>query len=345
MAHDFRLGFLTHNEGAGDPRCVYQETLELFTAADQLGFDVGWLAEHHFKDVSGRLPSLFPFLAAAAERTRRIRLGASVILLPYIHPLRVAEDAAVVDVLSDGRLELGVGSGGDPLEFEAFGVDIGQRHILTTSALETLQRALRGEPLGKNGQILQPPAPTLINRLWQSALSTVGARYVARQGAGLLLARSAWESDAPTDQNQLPVADAFVQSLAASSARPRIALSRGIYPAADKRTALAELREGIGRFVEIMVKQGQFPAGLSLEAYCGRMHIAYGHPDEIAEFLLADRILPYATDLILQFNPATPPLDRALRMFEQISTQIAPALGWRSQRDRSVVTKEFVTAN
>lgn len=148
-----RLGFLTHSEGAGNPRRIYQETLDLFVVADQLGFDVGWLAEHHFKEAAGRLPSLFPMLAAAAERTRRIRLGASVILLPFTHPLRVAEDAAVVDALSDGRLELGVGSGGDLLEFEAYGVDLAQRHPLTTTALATLQRALRGEALGEHGQI------------------------------------------------------------------------------------------------------------------------------------------------------------------------------------------------
>lgn len=329
MSQRIRLGFLTHSEGTGDPRRIYQETLDLFVAAEQLGFDVGWLAEHHFKEAAGRLPSLFPMLAAAAERTSRIRLGASVILLPFTHPLRVAEDAAVVDALSDGRLELGVGSGGDPLEFEAYGVDLAQRHPLTTNALATLKQALRGEPLGERGQYLQPPAPTLVNRLWQSALSVGGAHYVAQQRAGLLLARSAWENETPTDQNQLPVAEAFQSSWLDAPTPPRLALSRGIYPAADKRTALAELREGVGRFVDKLVNQGQLPSGLSFEAYCGRLHIAYGHPDEIAEFLLADKIFPFATDLILQFNPATPSLDRAIQMFEQIATQIAPALGWQ----------------
>lgn len=332
MSQRMRLGFLTHSEGAGDPHRIYQETLELFVAADQLGFDVGWLAEHHFKTVAGRLPSLFPMLAAAAARTHRIRLGASVILLPFTHPLRVAEDAAVVDTLSDGRLELGVGSGGDPLEFEAYGVDLGQRHPLTTEAFATLQRALRGEALGERGQSLQPPAPTLVDRLWQSALSVGGAHYVAAQRAGLLLARSAWAHELATDLNQLPVAQSFQANWPDTATPPRIALSRGIYPAADKRTALAELRDGVGAFIDKLVKQGQLPAGLSLEAYCGRLHIAYGHPDEIIEFLAADRVLPFATDLILQFNPATPPLDRAIQMFEQIATQIAPALGWQPQQ-------------
>ncbi len=69
MTQPFRLGFLTHSEGSGDPRRLYQETLDLFVAADKLGFDSGWLAQHHFQEVVGRLPSLFPFLAAAAQVT------------------------------------------------------------------------------------------------------------------------------------------------------------------------------------------------------------------------------------------------------------------------------------
>src|SRR3712207_4635716 len=111
MTNPFRLGFLTHLRGSDDPKQVYQETLKLFEVAVQLGYGVGWVAQHHLKGPAGMLPSPFPFLAAAAERTRRLRLGIAIVTLPFELPLRVAEDAAVVDLLSDGRLELGVGSG------------------------------------------------------------------------------------------------------------------------------------------------------------------------------------------------------------------------------------------
>jgi alkanesulfonate monooxygenase SsuD/methylene tetrahydromethanopterin reductase-like flavin-dependent oxidoreductase (luciferase family) len=336
MYQRFRLGFLTHLEGAGDPRRIYRDTLELFTAADQLGFDVGWVAEHHFKERMGRLPSLFPFLAAVGERTKRLRLGASIVILPLTHPLRAAEDAAVVDTLSGGRLELGVGSGGDPAEFQAYSVDLARRHQLTTEGVELLKCALRGESLGTSSQRLQPPAPTLVDRLWQSALSVTGAQYVARQAVGLMLSRAVWGSAEPTDQAQVPVAQAFQDAWNGHPAPPRIALSRGIYPAADRQTALADLRESVLHSAENLIRQGQLPAGLSLETYCERMHIAYGHPEEVAAGLLADRVLPYATDLILQFNPTFPPLDQALDMLEQIATQIAPALGWRPQTATAV---------
>ncbi len=326
-----RLGFMTHNEGAGDPRRIYAETLELFVAADQLGFDVAWVAQHHFKDRSGRLPSPFPFLAAAAQRTQRLRLGTAIVILPLEDPLRVAEDAAVVDALSSGRLELGIGSGGDPDEFGTFDRPLDTRHAATAAGFDLLRRAFAGDALGGRGQRLQPPALTLGDRIWHGVMSAAGAQLVAASGAGLLLARSAFKEGQATDDLQLPLVDAYQAAWNGNRAPRRIGLSRSVYPAADRRTALADLRPHIMRTVEDLVAHGQLSPGLSLEQYCRRLHIACGHPDEVAAALLADRVLPHATDLIIQFSPAVPPLDVALRMLEQFATQIAPQLGWQPQ--------------
>lgn len=340
MSYSFRLGFLTHVEGSGDPGRIYQETLELFVAAEQLGFDIAWVAQHHFRAVAGRLPSPFPFLAAAAHRTRRLRLGTSIVILPLELPLRVAEDAAVVDALSGGRLELGIGSGGDQGEFQAFGVDMAKRQALTTQGLVTLQRALRGEPLGESSSQpglqfdlrLEPPAPTLANRMWQGAFSASGAQYVARHGAGMLLGRVQNANGETTDRVQLPVARAYLETWNGQAAGPRIGLSRGIYPALDQCAALVDLRECVLRSMENTIRQGLVPAGLPLERYCEHQNIFYGSPEEVAAGLLADQVLPYATDLILQFNPANPALDKAIWMLEQVATHIAPALGWRPRQ-------------
>jgi alkanesulfonate monooxygenase SsuD/methylene tetrahydromethanopterin reductase-like flavin-dependent oxidoreductase (luciferase family) len=333
LSKPFRLGFLTHTEGAGDPRRVYQEALELFTVADELGFDVGWVAQHHFKEVVGRLPSLFPFLAAAAQCTRRIRLGTAVVVIPFDNPLRVAEDAAFVDTLSGGRLEFGIGSGFDPLEFRAFGIDPAQRLELTTQGLQTIQRAFRGEPLGEGELRLQPNTPDLADRMWQSGQSLVGAQHVARGGLGMLLSRSILGPavDEATDALQLPVVNAYREAWQNPHGKPRIGMSRGIYPAGDKRTALGALREDILRTVKASGASGRFPPGESLERVCERLHIFYGHPDEVAEGLRADLVFPYATDLILQYSPVMPPLDEAIRILEQIAMQIAPALGWQPE--------------
>jgi alkanesulfonate monooxygenase SsuD/methylene tetrahydromethanopterin reductase-like flavin-dependent oxidoreductase (luciferase family) len=329
MPKPFRLGFLSHVRGRAEPRQIFQETRQLFIAADQLGFDVGWVAQHHFKDTAGLMASPFPFLAAMAERTEQLRLGTSIVILPLEMALRVAEDAATVDLLSGGRLELGVGSGSDPAEFAAFGVDMASRHERTTAGLNRLKQAFRGEVLGEAGQKLQPPAPTLPERLWLSAMSLLGAGYAARHEVGLLLSRAAWGKEEATDMVQLPVAKAYGQAWANQTMKPRIGLSRGIYLAADKATALAEIRPDIERAMAGMVRQGRIPPALSLEAYCERIHLAYGHPEEVTARLAADQVLPYAADLILQFDPVFPPLERAIAMLEQIATQVAPALGWQ----------------
>lgn len=333
MANPFRLGFLTHFDGAGDPRQIYQNTLQLYQTADQLGFDVGWIAQHHLQDEDGRLPSPFPFLAAAAERTKQIRLGTAVAILPLENPIRLAEDAAVVDTLSGGRLELGIGSGFDPVAYKAFGLDIEKRRELTTAGLITLLQALRGEPLGSlDGPILQPPVSTLADRVWQGIFSEQGARYAAKQGVGLLLNRATYGYNEPTDQVQLPWAKAYLESWNGRPTKPRIGLSRIVYPAADKRTAQAQLEAGILRSSARMVKTGKFPAGLSTEEYFKRFHAFYGHPEEVATELAADEVLPHITDLIVQFNPGVPTLDQAVKAFELIATQVAPALGWQPKQ-------------
>ncbi|MFN8439365.1 MAG: LLM class flavin-dependent oxidoreductase [Caldilineaceae bacterium] len=325
-----RLGFLTHLEGSEDARQVYREALELFTAADQLGFDVGWIAQHHFRTHPGRLPSPFPFLAAAAERTSHLRLGTAVVTLPLEDPLRVAEDAAVVDLLSDGRLELGIGSGSEIGEFRAFGLELAQRRELTSNGLQSLQRALRGEALTPDGERLDPPAPSLLNRLWQSGLSEGGVRFIAQQRTGLLLARAAWESDKPTDAIQAPLAKLYhslwQEADGAEASTARIGLSRGVYLAPDKQQAASEMQEQVMRSAAGMVKKGQLPAGHSFDYYCRRMHIAYGNPAEVAETLIADQVLPYTTDLILQFNPVVPPLKEAIHMLQQIAEEVMPRL-------------------
>jgi alkanesulfonate monooxygenase SsuD/methylene tetrahydromethanopterin reductase-like flavin-dependent oxidoreductase (luciferase family) len=329
MQHAFRLGFLTHLRGSHDPHRVYQDNLALFKAAEELGFDSGWVAQHHFKKSAGFLPSPFPFLAAVAERTRTIRLGTSIVVLPLENPLRVAEDAAVVDLLSAGRLELGVGSGFDPQAFAPFEVELATRHQRTSDGLERIRSALRGEAFGDGSLQLQPPAPTLIDRIWLSGLSPLGATYAAKHEAGLLLSRAAWGHEAPTDQVQLPVTETYLAAWQHPSARPRVGLSRGVYVAADKQTARNEMQADMTRAIDGMVKQGRMPAGLTFDAYCARFHLAYGHADEVAASLLADQVFPHATDLILQLDPVFPSLAKTIRMFEQIVTRVAPALGWQ----------------
>lgn len=105
------------------PATRYRETLEQIALADELGFDHAWLAELHFFQPFSIMPAPLQVAVAAAQRTRRIRLGTAVVLLPFHHPLRVAEEAASADLLTGGRLDLGVGRGTIAVHFGGFGVD------------------------------------------------------------------------------------------------------------------------------------------------------------------------------------------------------------------------------
>jgi len=112
--------------------------LESSHRADELGYDTVWLAEHHFQRL-GTAPNPAVVLAAVAARTRRIRLGPAVAVLPLNEPTRVAEDYALVDVLSGGRLNMGVGAGSQALEFAGFDADFDDRMAVFEQRLQVLQ--------------------------------------------------------------------------------------------------------------------------------------------------------------------------------------------------------------
>ena len=328
MPQRFRLGFLTHVEGRGDLATTYRNAQELFVVADELGFDVGWVAQHHIPLGGGGLSSPWTFLAHAAARTRRIHLATAITILPLEHPIRLAEDVSVVDLLSGGRAELGVGSGFGPTEYEAFGADFDDKRRLTTEGLAVVSRALANQQVGTDGFAIQPPTAGFTGRIWQGVFSAAGAQYAARAGSNLLLNRATYGYEDPTDVVQRPWADRYLAEWTAPH-EPRIGLSRMVFPAQDKRTALAQIGPGTMAAAAKFVARGQFPAGLDVESYLRRFHSFYGHPDEIIGQLQAERVLPVATDLLCQFNPGIVDQDAAITALELIATEIAPALGWR----------------
>jgi probable F420-dependent oxidoreductase len=132
----------------------YRETLELVRLAERVGFDSAWVSEHHGSS-DGYLPSLLTMLAAFAAATERIELGTGVVLTPLHDPLRLAEDAAVVDQLSGGRLILGIGNGWREEEFRMFGAPKAERGARTEETIEVLRRAWTGRRFSFEGQTLR----------------------------------------------------------------------------------------------------------------------------------------------------------------------------------------------
>jgi len=183
------------DEGAGDLADRYDQRLRLLELADRLPFRCYHLAEHHGTPL-GYAPSPNVFLAAAAARTRRIRLGPLVNVLPLYDPVRLAEEVCMLDHLSRGRLELGVGRGGSPAELALFDVRPDETRELFAEALELLLGGLRtgrfeheGKHFRRTGvstplRPLQRPYPPL----WYPTSSPDSVPWIAREGLRLLFA-------------------------------------------------------------------------------------------------------------------------------------------------------------
>lgn len=172
---------------------LYAEMLEEVSMADQMGFDSAWLSEHHLLD-DGYCPSLLLTAAAIAAKTKNIRIGTGVLLLPEHDPIRVAEDAAVADIISDGRLILGIGLGYRQEEFAAFGRTLKQRRGRMEEGIEILNKCWGDEPFSLEGKYykldnvnvtpkpVQKPIP-----IWVGAFTEPAIRRAARIGAPLFI--------------------------------------------------------------------------------------------------------------------------------------------------------------
>lgn len=184
------LSIMDHHPDAGRSVAgIYSEVLEQFEAAEALGFGTAWVAEHHFRPY-GVCPAPPVLLAAAAQRTSRLRLGVAVSVLPFHNPLEVAEQYATLDIVSGGRLDLAVGRGYLAHEYEGYGLTYDQSAERFEEALTILEQAWSGGevhlegrhhrygPLRINVQPVQQPRPPM----WIAGLSPETYARAPRRG-------------------------------------------------------------------------------------------------------------------------------------------------------------------
>lgn len=340
------IAFLTPaNYAAEAPAAGLEQALRLLAHGEALGYDGAWVRQRHLER---GVSSAATFLAAATQRTRRIELGAAVIQLGYENLFRLAEDLATVDVLSGGRLQVGLSAGAPPLGallgerlFDAApeGIDFSHQRVLR------LRRNLSGEWLGEDEQLriespagpqrprLQPHAPGLATRLWYGAGSRASVAWAGRQGLHLLIGNLL---QAGPDEHDFLAAQAGQldhfearephaapePADAAPTPAPRVALGRVILPWDGAGPAT---RRRYQAFAEARHARTLGPQGPRRTLYAPDL---VGSADAILERLRRDPVLARVRELRLEL-PYDLPAEDSEQILDDFARLIAPELGWR----------------
>jgi len=229
----------------------YQDTLDLMIYAEQLGFDSVWAGEEHFYSF-GICPSPQLFLTALARETTRLRLGTALSVLPLEHPLRKAEDFALLDILSGGRLIFGVGRGAYPKHFAGFGVPWLENRQRYEEALEIIQQAWTQERFSYAGQFWQIPALAVSPRpvqqphppIYRGIASPDAFEVAGVKGHGALLVP--WLTPEKTLKHGL---ETYRSALRAHSHPPLPTIAvQFLFIDENYHDALADARETVGRY-------------------------------------------------------------------------------------------------
>ena len=329
-----RIGFFTRLLEKGTAAQRYDWALQQIQQAERAGFATAWIAQHHFNADEGGLPTPWPLLGAAAHATQRIRLGTAVVTLPHENPVRAAEDAAVVDILSGGRLEFGVAPGASAENLTALGYANTNARELFNEKLPILRAALAGEPLSAAGLVLQPLSPGLNDRIWQATFSANGAARAGQAGDGLMLSRIQPGSEVGqlVGDLQMPIIDTYCKNLT-DSVEPRILASRTavVVDEENRAPALRHLRTRVAILAERNLRNNG--ESISADALSDQELLRYtntyfGTVDEVAEQLAGDQAANASTEVSFQVHSLDPGHEITMRSIELLGSRVAPALGW-----------------
>lgn len=312
----------------------FEETIQECERAEAAGFDSVWLGEHHGSAMMHPTPLIR--LAAIAGRTRRLRLGTGVLLLPLYHPLAVAEEAAMVDVISGGRLVLGLGVGYAPEEFAAFGVPIAERGSRMDEALPLLHRLFTEEKVTHEGRHYRVTGVTVTPRpvqrprppVWIAGWIEPAIRRAARLG-------DAWLGGPSARLDELSTCVHLYRSARAAAGREpttgEIALMRYAFVAesTEKARAIAgpafirSFEEMYFRWPHPVVKR---PAGaLTIEALAAD-RLVIGDPESCIRQIERFRTELGLTHLVCRVSAVGVPREAAKTSLDLFTREVMPAV-------------------
>ena len=322
----------------------YGDYLDLVRLVESEGLDSAWVSEHHFAE-DGYLPSLVPMLTAFAAVTQRIELGTGVVLAPFHDPLRLAEDFAVADQLSGGRVICGLGIGWRDEEFRAFGIDPASRTRRLREVVEILRKAWAEERFDHIGRhyryesVAVTPKPARVPPILIGGFVDDAIRRAGRIGDGYISSRAQPER----------VAQAFEMAAeerakAGNDGPPIVGLLHNAFVTEDPERDWPMVRDGIGHQLGVYAgwRAGSDVAGRPLQVLPPdesdiRSSTAYGTPEQVAEFLspVVEALGHYPeSHLVLRLHYPGMDADPAARAIELLARRVAPSLRERSARKR-----------
>ncbi len=327
----------SQTRSAGD---MLRQSIDLAVAADEIGVNGAAVRVHHF---ARQAASPMPLLAAMAARTRRIEVGTGVIDMRYENPLYLAEEAAALDLIAEGRIALGVSRGSPETAlrgYEAFGYygEDPRGADIAREKFELFLRAIDGEPMvdgdpqmvGPGHRLpIEPRSATLRDHIWWGSGSRATAEETGRRGLNLMSSTLLTEATGrPFHELQREQIDLFRAAYreAGHTGAPRVSVSRSVFPLVDDRDRAYFGRGSADGHDQIGVIDG-------FRSTFGKTYAA--EPDVLIEQLKADEAV-MAADTLLLTIPNQLGVDYNLHVLESFATHVAPALGWKPNTEGPV---------
>lgn len=321
---------------------VIDDTTSMVKLAEDIGFDIAWFAEHHFTNYS---ISVSPLMMAAfmAGKTERIRLGAGVVVLPLYHPMRVAQEIALLDQQSGGRAVIGVGTGYQAYEFERFGAEVAQKTEMFLEYWTVVEQALTEGQVAFQGRFIQVPETRITVRPVQQPMPPVFCtspspqilRQLARWNATPFVT-AGWRGSKALPGLVDKVRSSWVAA-GLEAARMPVALQQYIHVTDNKQQALeaAERARYVGRMVTALrspdlVLEGSFVQAPAFEdeppLETFRDNLIIGDAHYVAERMLAEirELDPIHYNGFFQFGDM--PIAHARRSLERFGSEVIPLL-------------------
>jgi len=325
-------------------RDVHARVTRQILRADELGYDYAWLAEHHFSNEYGIMPDVFVYAGYIAALTKRIKVGTAVVTLPLANPLRVAENAAFLDILSGGRFVLGLGSGYREYEFDGFGIDFAGRRDIQEEALPLLMDLFLNKRVDHRGKhfrakvdgayeifphTLQQPHPPI----FMASSTERSVKVAGRMGFGMLMSSfTPFAELARQTAIYRAALEETPSALRGNPARGHTDVTRFIYVAETDARAKQDSEAGLMRhFTHFAsghtsgylgtVSEG----GGALRDYDGltRDIILHGSPATLIAKIEELRAMTGISSVMLHYPPWYGP-EKTLASLELFATEVAP---------------------